>query len=171
MQRITPLFDKPEIEERLKRLGETITNDYRGKDLVCICILKGAFIFMADLVRNIQVPLVTEFMQVSSYHGVESTGNLRILLDLRSDISGKHVLIVEDIVDTGLTINRLVDMLQARNPASINICTLLLKGSPETKLPIRYVGFCVRPGDFVIGYGLDLDERYRELTYVGIVTP
>lgn len=161
-----------EIQKRVQELGQQITQDYAGKSVLVIGILKGAMIFMADLVRNIKVPTYLDFMAVSSYgSSTQSSGAVRILKDLDKSIEGKHILIVEDIVDTGLTLNYLLDNLRSRGPASIKICTLLSK--PERRkaaVDVDYNGFFI-PDEFVVGYGLDYDERYRNLPYIAVLKP
>lgn len=175
-QTATMKISEREIAERVTRLGKEITTIYSGQEIVFVCILKGAFPFMADLVRachnaDITSKIITEFMVVSSYNGgMESSGNIRVLLDLRTDIRNKHVIIVEDIVDTGLTMSYLLKLLLSREPASLEICTLLVKGAPKVGRNIGFFGFKVAPTDFVIGYGLDLNERYRELPYIAVVS-
>lgn len=164
------LIDPERLHKRIKELGEQLTRDYNGKDLVCICILKGAFMFTADLTKHVALPLTTEFMAVSSYgNETFSSGTVKILLDLKRDISGKHVLIIEDIVDTGLTMKYLMGILTQRAPASIKICTLLEKKNHNNVVPLDYVGFTVPHDAFVIGYGLDYAEKYRNLNYIGII--
>ncbi|MEG6617299.1 hypoxanthine phosphoribosyltransferase [Peptococcaceae bacterium 1198_IL3148] len=161
-----------EIKARVKELGQQISKDYEGESVLTIGILKGAMIFLADLVRNITVPTSFDFMAVSSYgSSTQSSGAVRILKDLDKSIEGKHVIIVEDIVDTGLTLNYLVDNLRARGPKSIKICTLLSKPDRRTVgVDIDYNGFTI-PDEFVVGYGLDYDERYRNLPYIAVLKP
>lgn len=174
---ITPKITEKQLATRIDALAEDIAIDYEDLDVVFVCILKGSVIFMTDLIRAIagkprDVRLITEFMMVSSYNGTtQSSGNIRVLLDMRTDIRGKHVIIVENIVDTGLTMNHLVRLLQQRGPKSIRICTLLQKGTPKLDVPLDYVGFAIDPYEFVVGYGLDYEERYRELPFVGVVDP
>lgn len=161
-----------QIAERVKELGQQISKDYEGESVLMIGILKGAMIFLADLVRNITVPTYFDFMAVSSYgSSTQSSGAVRILKDLDKSIEGKHVIIVEDIVDTGLTLNYLVENLRARGPKSIKICTLLSKPDRRTVgVEIDYNGFVI-PDEFVVGYGLDYDERYRNLPYIAVLKP
>lgn len=166
------LIDEETLQTRIQELGHQVSSDYAGKgDLVLICILKGGVVFLVDLMRNITIPHTIDFMGVSSY-GVgarESTGHVRILMDLSTDITDKHVLIVEDIIDSGYTLSYITQQLKARNPASLNICTLLSKpGRREVEIPIAYLGFEI-PNEFVFGYGLDLDEEYRNVPFIGIV--
>ncbi|MDD6160580.1 MAG: hypoxanthine phosphoribosyltransferase [Oscillospiraceae bacterium] len=166
------LFSEETLKARVAQLGAQITADYRGKDLVAACILRGSYIFMADLTRAIDLPLTVDFMAVSSYGaGTSSSGQVEIRKDLSDPIEGKDLLIVEDILDSGNTLFYLRDVLAARKPASIKICTLMDKPDRRTK-PIHadYVGFTI-PDAFVVGYGLDYAEKYRNLPYVGIVKP
>ena len=164
------LFNAAQIEVRVKELGEQIRKDHEGKDLILIAVLKGAFVFAADLARRIDLPLAIDFIGLSSYgEATESSGVVKITSDVTRPIEGKHVIVVEDIVDTGLTMRYLLDNLQTRKPASVKICTLLQKPSrTRTKIPIDYCGFTV-PDLFVIGYGLDAGEKYRNLPYIGVV--
>lgn len=165
------LIDEETLMNRVKELGEQITEDYLGKDLIVICILKGAILFTSDLVKEIKLPMAIDFMAVSSYGtSTKSSGVVRILKDLDIEIEGKHVLIVEDIVDTGLTLNYLVENLQTRKPASIKICCCLDK--PERRqapVKVNYVGFNI-PDEFVIGYGLDYAEEFRNLPFIGVLS-
>lgn len=164
------LVDEEQITLKVKELGAKITEDYKGKDLLLICVLKGAAIFVSDLMKRIDLPLEIDFMAVSSYGSdTKSSGVVRILKDLNQGIEGKHVLIVEDIIDSGLTLSYLRDNLKARGPASVEICTILDK--PErrkTHLDIKYTGFQV-PDEFVVGYGLDYAEKYRNLPFVAVL--
>ena len=166
------LFTEEELAARVRELGARITRDYAGKDLVIASVLRGSFIFMADLTRAIELPLTVDFMAVSSYGaGTVSSGQVEIKKDLSDSIEGKDLLIVEDILDSGNTLYYLIDVLEARKPASIRICTLLDK--PERRIkPIKadYMGFTI-PDAFVVGYGLDYDERYRKLPYIGVLKP
>lgn len=166
------LFSTEELAKRVGEIGAEITADYAGKEILMIGVLRGAVLFMADLARAIQVPVAIDFMAVSSYGaGTSSSGVVRILKDLDESVEGKHVLVVEDIIDSGLTLNYLMDNLKSRKPASIKICTLLNK--PERRkvdVDIAYNGFTV-PDYFVIGYGLDYAEKYRNLPFIGILKP
>ena len=160
------LLSKEQIQSRIKALGETITDDYNDKDsLVCIGILKGSFIFAADLIREIKNEnLTTEFMSISSYgDDTKSSGVVRIILDLKKDIIGKHILIIEDIIDSGLTMEYLINLLSQRKPASIRVCSLLKKDNPAVKVQMNYCGFTIPNDAFVVGYGLDYAEKYRQL--------
>ena len=164
------LYDQEAIAQVTARLGQQLTTDYAGKNPLVICVLKGAMLFMADLVRQIDTHLEMDFLDVSSYQGgTESTGEVKIIKDLDTPIKDRDVLIVEDIVDTGRTLNYLVDLLKYRQAKSVKICTLLNK--PETRVvpvEVDYVGFKV-PNAFLVGYGLDYAEQYRNLPYIGIL--
>jgi hypoxanthine phosphoribosyltransferase len=161
------LVQKDELEHRVRQLGKEISRDYEGQDLVLVGVLKGAVFFLSDLMRHIEIPCEVDFMAVASYgSSTDSSGVVRILKDLDAAIEGRDVLIVEDIVDSGLTLQYLLRSLGARNPRSLEVCALLTK--PERRkvdLPTRYVGFEI-PNKFAIGYGLDHAERYRNLPYV-----
>lgn len=172
LDEVTVLYSAEEIQAKVKAMGEAISLDYSGESLLVIGILKGAFIFMADLVREIQVPLQLDFMDVSSYGGSTiSSGEVRIMKDLDYSIEGKNVLIVEDIVDSGLTLNYITEILKKRAPKSVKIACLLDKPS-RRKSPTypEYVGFSI-PDEFVVGYGLDYDENYREYPAICILKP
>jgi thymidine kinase len=165
------LIGEEQLRARIAELGQEISRDYAGTDLVLLCILRGGVMFLTDLMRQISVPHMVEFMAISSYApGVrKSSGQVRINLDVIQDIAGKHVLVVEDIIDTGHTIAKILDLLATRKPASLKICTLLDKAERrETPVPADYVGFTI-PNHFVVGYGLDVDEYWRNLPYIGIV--
>ncbi len=165
------LVQADELQHRIKEMAAEVSRDYRGRDLLLIGVLKGAVFFLADLMRELDVPCEVDFMAVSSYgSSTDSSGVVRILKDLDAPLEGRNVLIVEDIVDSGLTLQYLMRTLEARNPASIEVCALLTK--PERRkvdMPARYVGFEI-PDKFAIGYGLDYDERYRNLPYVATLT-
>lgn len=165
------LFDAARIRARVRALAARISRDYAGKDLLLVGVLKGAALFLADLAREMTIPCSLEFVSMASYEGEASSGEVRLLLDLRQNPHGKHVLIVEDIVDTGLSLSSLIDNLKGKRPASLEVCVLLDKAECR-KLPVstRYVGFQI-PNRFVIGYGLDYNERYRHLPYVGVLKP
>jgi hypoxanthine phosphoribosyltransferase len=157
------LIDASQLQARIGELGGQISTDYAGKAPLLVGVLKGALMFMADLARSIDLPVEFDFMAVSSYGSATKTsGVVRIVKDLDADLTGRHVLLVEDIIDSGLTLNWLRKNLVTRNPASLEVCTLLLRDGHGIRDDIRYVGFPV-PGDFLIGYGLDVDERYRNL--------
>jgi hypoxanthine phosphoribosyltransferase len=164
------LVQSDELAHRVRQLGEEISQDYEGRDLLLVGVLKGAFLFLSDLMRSLTVPCAVDFMAVASYGDATSTsGVVRILKDLDDSIQGREVLIVEDIVDSGLTLNYLLRTLRARDPKSVEVCALLTK--PERRkvdLPIRYTGFEI-PDRFAIGYGLDHAERFRELPYVAVL--
>ena len=164
------LIDEPTLQSRIIELGEEISNDYAGKDLLLVGVLKGAVFFMADLMRSLTVPCEVDFMAISSYGAeTDSSGVVRILKDLDIPLQGRDVLIVEDIIDSGLTLSYLMRNLRARDPASLEVCALLTKpGRREIEVPVKYVGFEI-PNRFVIGYGLDYAERYRNLRYVGVL--
>ncbi len=161
------LVSSEEINKRVKELGQEITEDYKGKDLMLVGILKGAVIFMSELVQNINLPITMDFMAVSSYgNSSQSSGVVRIIKDLDCYIEGKDILIVEDIIDTGLTLDYLTDNLRKRGPKSVKICTLLDKPERrEVEVPVDYVGFQV-PDEFIVGYGIDYAEKYRNLPYI-----
>ena len=165
------LVDEETLQRRVAELGRTLSADYEGRDLVLICILKGGVAFLTDLMRQLTIPHEIDFMAISSY-GLgqrESSGAVRLIMDLKIDIAGRDVLIVEDIVDSGLTMSYLLRNLWARQPASLKVCTLLNKPSRrEVDVPLDYIGFDI-PNEFVLGYGLDLDEKYRNLPYVGVL--
>lgn len=167
------LVDEGAVQERVVELGREITADYEGKDLVLICVLKGGVTFLTDLMRQIALPHEIDFLAISSY-GVgqrSSSGAVRLIMDLKIDIQGRDVLIIEDIVDSGRTMDYLLRTMWARKPASLRVCTLLNKPSRrECDVPLDYVGFDI-PDKFVLGYGLDLDEKYRNLPFVGVVKP
>lgn len=167
---IPALISEEKIAARIKELGQQISADYAGKELSVICVLKGSFIFMADLVRVIKVPLTCEFLSVSSYGDQKSSsGEVKLILDISKPLDGKHVLIVEDIVDSGLTLKFICDVLSVRNPASITCCALLEKPEAlKTKVKLDYVGFRIG-NEFVVGYGLDFAQRHRELPYIGLL--
>ena len=169
----TVLVSEEQLKAKVAELGAQISRDYAGKNLVLVSILKGSVVFMADLMRAVSIPCNIDFMVVSSYGGSNTTtsGLVKIIKDLDGDLSGKDVLIVEDILDTGVTLSNLVPMLKMRNPNSVKICTILDKPS-RRKAAIQpdYEGFQV-PDEFVVGYGLDYDEKYRNLPYIGVLKP
>lgn len=164
------LINEREIAARWRELGERITRDYRGEELLMVGVLKGGFITLADLARCVRLPVRFDFIATSSYgDGTASSGVVRILKDLDEEISGRHVLIVEDIVDTGLTLDYLLKMLRVRRPASLELAAFLLKeGMQEKPIDVRYLAFTIGP-EFVIGYGLDYAQKYRHLPYVGVM--
>ena len=164
------LVTAEQIDARLAEMGAEITADYQGKDLLLIAVLKGAFMVLADLSRHIKIPVDMDFMAVSSYgDATKTSGVVRILKDLDREISDRHVLIVEDIIDSGLTLDYLQRNLQVRSPASLEIATVLLKpGLQRVEMDVRYIGFEIPP-DFVIGYGLDYNGQYRNLPFVAVL--
>jgi hypoxanthine phosphoribosyltransferase len=164
------IVEADQLQARVRELGAEITRDYAGREVLLLGVLKGAVFFLADLMRQIELPCEVDFMAVSSYGSLtDSSGVVRILKDLDAPIEGKDVLIVEDIVDSGLTLNYMLRNLRGRDPSSLEVCALLVKpGRKKIELPIRYVGFEI-PNRFVVGYGLDLDQRYRNLPYVAAV--
>jgi hypoxanthine phosphoribosyltransferase len=166
------LFTEEDIQKRLGELARAVERDYAGHDLLLVGVLKGAVMVMADLARSFERHVEMDWMAVSSYgSGTKSSGVVRIMKDLDTDISGRHVLIVEDIIDTGLTLSWLVSNLKSRNPASVEICTLLRKPDAlQMPVEVRYVGHDI-PDAFVVGYGLDFDERYRNLRCIGTLAP
>jgi hypoxanthine phosphoribosyltransferase len=166
------LLTEEQIQARVAELGAQLTADYAGRDPVLISVLKGSIVFLADLVRGMELPLSIDIMEVSSYGAAtESSGQVRILKDLSNAIEGRHVIVVEDIIDTGLTLNYLLRYLREKGPASLTICCLLDKPARRlTEIPIDYIGFTI-PDRFVVGYGLDYGERYRNLPYVGVLRP
>lgn len=166
------LFTQEQIAARVGEIGAQITRDYAGKELVLACVLKGAALFAADLARAVDLPLSLDFIGLSSYgEATESSGVVKITSDLTRPIEGRHVLVIEDIIDTGLTMRYLLDNLATRHPASVRICALLHKPSrARTRIPIEYLGFTV-PDLFVVGYGLDAAEKYRNVPFVGVLKP
>lgn len=166
------LYSKEAIENRVASLAAMITEDYQGKDLLLIAVLKGANVFMCDLMRHISFPIQIDFIAASSYgHSTESSGVVKILKDLDYSIEGKDVIIVEDIIDTGLTLKYLIENFKSRNPKSLEICTLLDK--PErrkSQLDVKYIGFTI-PDEFIVGYGIDFAEKYRNLPYIATLKP
>jgi hypoxanthine phosphoribosyltransferase len=166
------LISEKELQARIAELGADISRDYAGKDLLLLAVLKGSVLFLSDLMRQISVPHCVDFMAVSSYGaGVESSGVVRILKDLDEPIEGRNVLIVEDIIDTGATLDYLVRILRARAPQSLEICTLLNKPARrQVDVPVKYVGFDI-PDEFVFGYGLDYGQLFRNLPYVAVLAP
>jgi hypoxanthine phosphoribosyltransferase len=169
-EQLEVLFTQQQIAARVAELAAQIERDHRGKDLVLVGVLKGAFVFVSDLARQIDLPLSVDFIGLSSYgEETESSGVVKITSDLSRPIEGKHVLIVEDIVDTGLTMRYLLDNLSTRHPASVKICALLHKPSRlRARIPIQYLGFTL-PDLFVVGYGLDAGEKFRNVPFIGVV--
>jgi hypoxanthine phosphoribosyltransferase len=167
------LITELQLQTRIKELGAQISADYAGKDLLLLCILKGGVLFLTDLMRALTIPHEIDFMAVSSYakESRESTGVVRILKDLDEPIANRHLLIVEDIVDTGYTLDYITRNLEARQPASLKICTLLDKAERrKVNIPVDYTGFVI-PNEYVFGYGLDLDQKFRNLPFIGVAKP
>jgi hypoxanthine phosphoribosyltransferase len=164
------LITADELQARIRELGREVTADYYGREVLLVGVLKGAVFFMADLMRHLKVPCEIDFMAISSYGAsTDSSGVVRILKDLDINIEGRHVLVVEDIIDSGLTLSYLVRNLESREPASLEVCALMTKTARrEIDVDVRYIGFEI-PNKFVIGYGLDFAERYRNLPYVGVL--
>ena len=164
------LFNAEEVQEAVERIGKQISEDYQGKKILLITVLKGAFVFMADLARNIKGDVEIDFMAVSSYGSeAKTSGVVRIIKDLNAPVEGRHVIIVEDILDSGLTLKYLLKNIKARRPLSIEIATLLFKeGKQQTRIACKYIGLTC-PDEFVVGYGLDYNETYRNLPYIGIL--
>ncbi|MCI4624956.1 MAG: hypoxanthine phosphoribosyltransferase [Candidatus Magnetoovum sp. WYHC-5] len=163
-----PLLTEQQIQDRVIELATKLNSDYDGKNLLVVGILKGAFMFFSDMVRRLTVPMAVDFMIVSSYTDTETTGKINVHYDLRESITGKDVLIVEDIVDTGITLNAIRQMLLQRAPASLKICALLDKKERRlVNVPVDYVGFDI-PNEFVIGYGIDYNNNYRNLPYITV---
>lgn len=163
------IFSADQIQKRVDELGDEVSRDFQGRQLTVVGVLKGAFVFMADLVREIRVPLRCDFLRVESYDDKGKSGSIRLEFDLTQPIEGQEVLLIEDILDTGKTLRFILEHLAAKKPKSLNVCCLLDKGlAPELRKQVRYVGFQV-PTQYVVGYGLDLAGRFRELPYVGVV--
>ena len=166
------LVSEEELKAKVAELGAQISKDYEGRNLVLVSILKGSVVFMADLMRSVTIPCSVDFMAVSSYgNQTTTTGAVKINKDLNQDIEGRDIILVEDILDTGITLSNLVPMLKMRNPNSVKICTILDKPSRrKADIAPDYEGFAV-PDEFVVGYGLDYDEKYRNLPYIGVLKP
>ena len=167
------LITKEELARRVRELGEQITKDFKDEKepLVVIGLLKGSVVFMADLIREIRLPLEIDFIEVSSYEGTETTREVKILKDLRTTIKGKNVLVVEDIIDSGFTLKKVLKLYGSREPKKVSLCTLLNKPERrEVEVDVQYIGFEI-PNEFVVGYGLDYNENYRNLEYIGIAEP
>ena len=167
---VATLIDADKLQKRIRELAAEITRDYQGKDLTVLGVLKGSVFFATDLAKAIDLPLTVEFLGVSSYQGgTETTGEVRITSDVTKPMAGKHILVVEDIIDTGLTMKFLLENLQARHPASVKLCSLLEKPArARTKVQIDYKGFVIEDV-FVVGYGLDYGEKYRNLPFIGVM--
>jgi hypoxanthine phosphoribosyltransferase len=165
------LLSSEAIAAKVKELGELVADTYQGNDLLLVSVLKGAVVFLTDLMRAIPIPLAIDFLAISSYGGKGAAGAVRIFKDLEQDIIGRHVLVVEDIVDTGLTLSYLLRTLQTREPASLRVCTLLDRSVRRiVDLPTAFRGFDI-PDQFVVGYGLDYQQRYRNLPFIGVLKP
>jgi hypoxanthine phosphoribosyltransferase len=163
-----PLFNSQEIQVKVKELADRITKDYSGKELLAVGILKGAYMFFSDLVRAIEVPLTLDFIIASSYIKTETSGEVKMYYDIRENIPDKHVLLIDDIVDTGITLNYIRERVLARCPQSVKVCAFLdKKEKREVEIPLDYVGFEI-PNEFVVGYGLDYDNKFRNLPYISI---
>ncbi len=163
-----PLLTTRQIQVKVKELAQNISKDYVGKEILAVGILKGSFMFFSDIVREIEVPLTLDFILASSYVKSETLGEVKIHYDIREDISDKHVLLIDDIVDTGITLNQIRERILTRFPLSLKICTFLdKKERREVDIPLDYVGYVI-PNQFVVGYGLDYDNKYRNLPYISI---
>ncbi|MDE6892828.1 MAG: hypoxanthine phosphoribosyltransferase [Lachnospiraceae bacterium] len=169
-EKINVLFSEEEVDARIRQMGEQISRDYEGREVHLICVLKGGSFFMCELAKRITVPVFLDFMSVSSYGSeTKSSGVVKIVKDLDAPLKGKDVIVVEDIVDTGHTLSYLLEMLKGREPASLRLCTLLDKPDRrEVEVPVDYTGFVI-PDKFIVGYGLDYDQKYRNLPYIGTV--
>ena len=169
-ERVEVLISEADVDRKIEEIGKKITEDYAGKSVHVICVLKGGAFFMCELAKRIEVPVSMDFMAVSSYgSGTESSGSIKMIKDLDESIEGKDVLIVEDIVDSGRTLSKLIELLKTRKPASMKVCTLLDK--PDRRVvdvKVDYTCFNI-PDEFVVGYGLDYDQKYRNLPYIGVV--
>ncbi len=171
VENITVLISEKDIKDRVKELAQEISKYYRGEPVKMICILKGAVMFMVDLAKSVDLPVMLDFMSVSSYgNSTVSSGNIKILKDLDTSIEGQNVLIVEDIIDSGRTLHYLMDYLARKNPKSLKICTLFDKVERrEVEVDVAWTGFDI-PDEFIVGYGLDYDEKYRNLPYIGVLS-
>lgn len=165
------LYNEKQLDDIVTKLATRINNDYKGKQLTLIGILKGAYIFLSDLSRKLTIPHTIEFMSVSSYSDTKSTGTVKLLTDLRCSVKDRHVIIVEDILDTGTSLSYLTELLNRKNPLTIQCCVLLRKPSMIKKpIDVKYLGFDLDPPEFVVGYGLDYNELFRNLPYIGVPT-
>lgn len=163
-----PIFTVEQIQNKVKELADRISNDYEGKNLLAVGILRGAFMFLSDLVRAIRVPLTVDFIVAASYLKTDTTGEVKVYCDIREDVTDKDVLLVEDIVDTGITLNHLRERVLFKRPKSLKICTFLDKKERRVvDVPLDYVGFEI-PNEFVVGYGLDYDNKFRNLPYIAV---
>lgn len=170
-EKIETLISTSAIEKRLDELAEAINNDYKGEEIYLVCVLKGGVFFMVDLSKRITCPVTLHFMDVSSYgDGTESSGHIKVLMDLDESIEGKNVIVVEDIIDSGRTLSHLLNLLKSRNPKSLKLCTLLDKPDRRVShVDVDYTGFTI-PDAFVVGYSLDYAQRYRNLNYIGVIS-
>lgn len=170
-EKVETLISATAIRKRIDEIAEQISTEYEGETIELVCVLKGGVVFMVDLAKKLKVPVTMNFMDVSSYgDGTESSGEIKILMDLDEPIEGKNVIVVEDIIDSGRTLSCLVDMLAARNPKTLKICTLLDKPDRRVShVDVDYTGFSI-PDAFVVGYGLDYAQRYRNLDYIGVIS-
>ena len=165
------LLSEEAISRRLDVLAADIDRAYAGREILAVGILKGSVFFLTDLLKRLKTPVAVDFLQVRSYAGTSSSGNIQLIRDLSMDVAGRDVLLFEDVVDTGLTLRKILELLQSRGPASLGIAALLKKDLPENSdIPVDFLGFTIGP-EFVVGYGLDLDERYRNLPYVAVWDP
>ena len=163
-----PLLTTRQIQSKVKDLAQRISQDYAGKDLLAVGVLKGAFMFFSDIVRAVETPLTLDFIIASSYLKTNTTGQVKIYYDIREDVSDKHVLLIDDIIDTGITLNQIRERIMTKCPKSLKICAFLdKKERREVDIPIDYVGFEI-PNEFVVGYGLDYDNKFRNLPYISI---
>lgn len=163
-----PLFTTRQIQAKVKELAARISEEYKGKDLLVVGILKGAFMFFSDIVRNIEIPLTIDFIIASSYIKTDTSGQVKVFYDIKGDLSEKHVLLIEDIVDTGVTLNQIRERILSRGPKSLKICAFLDKKERRlVEVPMDFTGYAI-PNYFVVGYGLDYDNRYRNLPYISI---
>lgn len=169
MEDFKVLFSREDLEKRVKEMAVEIDSDYNGKEIIAVCVLKGAVFFATDLLRNMKTPLSLDFLRASSYEGTESTGKVNLDMEITTDIEGKDVLVVEDIADTGNTLKFLVDYLKSKNPKSLRVAVLLDKKERRTvEIDLDYTGFVI-PNKFVVGYGFDIDQKSRNLPYIGYV--
>lgn len=167
MEKVDVLIDEEKLQARIEELAQQIMEDYKGEEIVFVGVLKGSVVFMVDLAKKIKNDVLFEFIQIESYSGEESTGKIKLKQDLTGKIEGKNVIIVEDIIDTGLSMSYLLDYMRKLNPKTLKVCTLLDKPSRRTvEVPIDYIGFQIE-NEFVLGYGLDYDQKYRNLPYIG----
>ena len=165
------LLSESTVARRLDEMAVEVDRHYSGREFLAVGVLKGSVFFMTDLLKRVRTPCAVDFLQVRSYSGTASSGNIQLVHDLSMDVQGRHVLLCEDVVDTGLTLRKILELLASRHPASLSIAALLKKDLPENRdLPVDFLGFTIGP-EFVVGYGLDLDERYRNLPHVAVWDP